>query len=170
VNAGHIYVIAFDNGIVKVGRTKDIPDRLRRHKGDGRKFGIAVTDSWTSPLHVEWEMNEETLKEIAARHGGTPTCTEYFMGADYAQIASAAARLPFTSPFAKVANGRPPMCPKGREGARECVIRVGALDARARETADAAGMKHWNHVRSLSTCRKCTEMVAELAAREVLAA
>lgn len=156
MNAGHVYVIAFDNGIVKVGRTQDLPNRLRTHKGDGRKFGITVTDSWASPLHVEWEMNEETLKEIAVTHGGTPTCAEYFNGADYALAAAAAARLPFTSPYARDVKGRPLKCPKKRENARECLIRVGALDARARETADGALAKGWNSFRSLMTCKRCT--------------
>jgi|SRR6266704_2487262 len=154
MNAGHVYVVAFDNGIVKVGRTQNLANRLRSHKGDGRKFGIALTDSWTSPLHVEWETNEETLKKIAVRHGGTPTCAEYFIGADYALVAAAAARLPFTPPR-EITQRRPLKCPKERENARECVIRIGALDARVLETADAGGAKHWNYVRSLTACGRC---------------
>lgn len=153
--AGHVYVIAFDNGIVKVGRTKDLRDRMRAHRGDGRKFGIEITDSWGSPLHVEWGTNEETLKELAVMHGGTPTCTEYFKGADYAAIVSAAGRLPFTSPHGKPVPGRPPKCPKGHESARECVIRIAALDARAHETAQAAGSKRWVGLRPLVACGRC---------------
>jgi hypothetical protein len=97
--AGHVYVIAFDNGIVKVGRTKDLRDRMRAHRGDGR--------------------------------------------------------LPFTSPHGKPVPGRPPKCPKGHESARECVIRIAALDARAHETAQAAGSKRWVGLRPLVACGRC---------------
>jgi hypothetical protein len=152
--AGHVYVVAFDNGIVKVGRTQNLTNRLRSHKGDGRRFGITLTDSWASPLHVEWLMNEETLKTIAVKHGGTPTCAEYFTGADYALVAGAAARLPFTPPR-EIASRRPLKCPKGHENARMCAIRVGALDAGARETAGAVEGKGWNNYRPLVTCGRC---------------
>lgn len=152
MNAGHVYVIAFDNGIVKVGRTQDVANRMGRHRGDGRKFGITLTESWSSPLHVEWEMNEETLKRLAAKYGGTPTCAEYFQGADYAAVVDAATRLPFTHPFA-ITKRRPMKCLKGMEGARQCVARVGALDARARETADETA--DWDGFRFFSTCKRC---------------
>ena len=154
MKGGHVYVVAFDNGIVKVGRTKDPANRLRTHKGDGKKFGIAVLDSWTSPLHYEWEMNEETLKALAVKYGGTPTCAEYFQGADYASVVDAATRLPFTHPFA-ITKRRPMKCLKGMEGVRQCIARVGALDARARETADAAEPKGWSSGRYLGTCKRC---------------
>lgn len=100
MNGGYVYVIAFDNGTVKVGCTQKVANRLGAHKRDGRKFGIAIADSWVSPLHVEWEPNEDALKSITARHGGTPAWTgaEYFTGADYALVVDAATQLPFTSP------------------------------------------------------------------------
>jgi predicted GIY-YIG superfamily endonuclease len=35
MNACHIYVIAFDNGTIKVGRTQNLKGRLSAHKSDG---------------------------------------------------------------------------------------------------------------------------------------
>lgn len=154
MNAGHVYVLAFDNGIVKVGRTQNVKNRLRNHAGDARKFGLAVTDSWVSPLHVEWELNEDTLKALAVKHGGTATCAEYFAGADYALVAAAASRLPFTPPR-EITELRTLKCPKGHDNARRCAVRVGALDARARETTDDDETNRWTGMRSLATCRRC---------------
>jgi hypothetical protein len=98
VNPGYVYVLAFDGGTVKVGRTQDTGKRLNAHKSDAGKFGLTVTDHWLSPPHTEWRENEETLKKIAASLGGTAHRKEYFSGADFAAIVDEARKLPFTEP------------------------------------------------------------------------
>jgi predicted GIY-YIG superfamily endonuclease len=95
---GYVYVIAFSNGTVKVGRAQDALRRVAAHKGDARKFGHAINDCWTSPLHLEWYANEDTLKKLAVKFGGTPIRAEYFTGTDYAAIVNEALTLPFTPP------------------------------------------------------------------------
>jgi hypothetical protein len=103
MNAGYIYVIAFDNGTVKVGRTGDKKVRLNAHKSDARRYGLTVTNSWVSPLHTEWHANEDALKKIAAGLGGTPLKAEYFSGVSFAAVADQAAGLTFTPPPASEA-------------------------------------------------------------------
>lgn len=96
--AGYIYVLAFDNGTVKVGRTQNTDQRLNSHKSDAGKFGVTLTDHWVSPPHTEWMRNEDELKKIAAGLGGTVRRKEYFSGVDYATLAAAAEQLTFTPP------------------------------------------------------------------------
>jgi T5orf172 domain len=159
MNAGHVYVLAFGNGIVKVGRTQNLKRRMWNHKSAARKSGTVVADSWVSPLHVEWEIHEDTLKEIAAKYGGRPLSPEYFEGADYASIVSAATRLPFTPPSDETADGAGPECPRRPPSVslsvRQCVIRTGALDAKVRETADAARGEWWERFKAVTSCGRC---------------
>ena len=98
MNAGYVYVLAFDNGTVKVGQTQNASQRLNSHKSSARGFGLTVTDEWVSPLHADWRANEDELKVIAANLGGTPTSQEYFKGVDFAAVVEKAQELTFTTP------------------------------------------------------------------------
>jgi len=133
-DAGYVYAIGFSNGDVKVGRTQHIRTRLRTHKRSARRAGLAVADCWVSPLHVEWDINEDTLKQVGIKLGGTPVSAEYFTGLDWSEVVGMALRLPFTPPFevpADSAGGSP----QGFPSAREQAIRGAALDAQDRELA-----------------------------------
>jgi len=98
MNAGYVYVLAFDNGTVKVGQTQNASRRLGNHKSSARGFGLAVTDEWVSPLHADWRANEEALKAIATGLGGTPAGREYFSGVDFAAVVEKAEELTFPVP------------------------------------------------------------------------
>ena len=98
MNAGHIYVLAFDNGTVKVGQTKNAPQRLNTHKSNARSFGLTVINEWVSPLHAGCRANEDALKAIAASLGGRPTSPEYFSGVDFDAVVEKARELTFTTP------------------------------------------------------------------------
>ena len=98
MNPGYVYVLAFDNGTIKVGRTQNAARRLGSHKSSARSFGLTIADEWVSPLHVEWQANEDALKAIAAIAGGTATSPEYFSGASFDAVAKKARELPFTPP------------------------------------------------------------------------
>ena len=100
MSAGHVYVLAFDNGTVKVGQTKNATQRLNTHKSSARGFGLTVTDEWVSPLHAGYRANEDALKGIAASLGGTPTSQEYFSGVDFAAVVEKAQELTFATPEA----------------------------------------------------------------------
>jgi hypothetical protein len=98
MSAGHVYVIAFSGGTVKVGQTQNLVSRMAVHKASARNFGQTVTAFWTSPLHTEWLDNEEALKAAASELGGVPVSSEYFSGVDFAALTERARELPFTVP------------------------------------------------------------------------
>lgn len=98
MTAGHIYVLGFSNGCVKVGRTKNSGQRLGAHKSAAGKFGLTITDEWTSEPHAEWMQNEDALKRIAEELGGTLAGgKEYFTGVEFAAVMEEALALPFTA-------------------------------------------------------------------------
>jgi hypothetical protein len=100
-NGGYLYAVAFDNGVVKVGRTLNPRGRLTNHRSGGRVFGAELTDWWVSPRHDCWEANEGTLIELAHQLGGIPTGgAEYFTGIDYDQLVEKAQALNFSAPAA----------------------------------------------------------------------
>ena len=94
---GYVYVLGFDNGTVKVGRTQNPAQRLGAHQSGARKLGLTVADEWVSPLHAEWLANEDRLKAIAADLGGTALSAEYFCGVAFAPIVEKASELAFTA-------------------------------------------------------------------------
>ncbi len=59
---GHIYVIGFKNGLIKVGKCNDPIIRMRRHdKNYGRISPIVV--KWISVPHTNYSKNERLLIE-----------------------------------------------------------------------------------------------------------
>ncbi len=98
MNAGYVYVIAFDNGMVKVGRTQDTNARFNSHEQIARSFGLKVTDRWESPRHGGWLENEQALMRLARELGGMPTTPEYFNGVSFDALAAKARELPYESP------------------------------------------------------------------------
>lgn len=97
VDYGHIYVLAFDNGTVKVGRTQDVRQRLGAHRSGARKFGLTIAREWVSPCHAEWRQNEDGLKALAVTLGGIPLSAEYFKDVDFDALAARALELPYTA-------------------------------------------------------------------------
>ena len=51
-NRGYLYVIAFDNGIIKGGRTDDITRRYDEHRRDAGRFGVTIAKWWFWGLSV----------------------------------------------------------------------------------------------------------------------
>lgn len=100
MNAGYVYVIAFDSGLIKVGQTKNARTRFNTHQRTARSFGLTVADRWESPLHVGWLENERALKRIASELGGKPTTPEYFSGVSFGALTEKARDLPFEPPAA----------------------------------------------------------------------
>ena len=139
---GHVYALAFGNGDVKVGRTRNVKRRLARHRYNARKSGLTITSVWVSPLHLERDLNEETLKKLAAKFGGTPLSPEYFNGTDYATLVSTATTLPFTPAPARITE------------ARMYAIRSAALDVQVRLTANADLQKRWELLKATARRRQ----------------
>ena len=151
--AGHVYVIAFDNGEVKVGRTTQIKVRVGQHDWAARKRGLAITDRWESPIHAEWDINEETLKRAARMLGGTPVngTSECFTGLKWAEVADIARRLPFTPP-----SEIPPRPKADRRRVRisehEKGVRLYALGIQVREAGTEDEKDSWERSSYAAAC------------------
>lgn len=142
MNAGLVYVLAFDNGLVKVGQTQNARSRFNSHNQTARNFGLTVTGRWESPLHVGWLANERALKRIAAELGGTPTTPEYFSGVNFDALTEKARELPFTPPEDAPQASQPiaPWVMNSDLGTNDLAVRKAALRVRAERDArrDAA--------------------------------
>ena len=140
MNAGHVYVLAFDNGTVKVGQTQNATQRLNSHKSAARGFGLTVTDEWLSPLHVGWRANEDALKAIATGLGGTVANQEYFSGVDFAVVVEKAQELTFATPEPDAENLTQPAEEAPQRTARDVAIRDAATEQAARVLAEEASI------------------------------
>ncbi len=97
-HGGYVYVIAFSNALVKVGKTRHARARLGDHRKDARMFGQTLTDCWVSPVHDCWEENEQALMTLAGGLGGVPLSPEYFNGVSFDALVAKARDLPFPAP------------------------------------------------------------------------
>lgn len=80
---GYVYVIGFENHLVKVGHTTNPKVRLTAIKGAANTFGTRCADTWLSPLHLEYRANEDALIAHMKRAGGVTAQREYFTGVNF---------------------------------------------------------------------------------------
>lgn len=77
---GYIYVIAFSNGVTKVGSTCDPSQRFRDHSKTGVAFGTTIVDWWISEEHPHYRDSEQALIGLAQGMGERQMGREYFTG------------------------------------------------------------------------------------------
>lgn len=70
---GHIYVVGFANGVVKVGLTRDPDRRIRAHIRHGKSLGVGIEAIWVSTPHKEASSNERELIDSIAAFVGRPS-------------------------------------------------------------------------------------------------
>ncbi|MBF6411006.1 GIY-YIG nuclease family protein [Nocardia farcinica] len=92
---GCIYVVAFGDGSIKVGKTRRPKSRLRTHLNKAAEHGLEMVDLWISGEHVEYAENETALinslsacAEVRVR--------ETFTGASFNEATRIANGLPRT--------------------------------------------------------------------------
>lgn len=93
---GYIYVVEFNNGSLKVGRTANPRARLAHHRDHAKSFGIVCLKGWISPLHEEQVSNERDLISLMNRRGGRARRREFFAGVQFKDAVAMARTLPFT--------------------------------------------------------------------------
>lgn len=79
---GHIYLIEYQDGSVKVGRTANPRSRVGSHWSDARKFNHQVTRVWVSKAHANHIANEKEAIMICNEFGDQKSGKEYFSGED----------------------------------------------------------------------------------------
>lgn len=75
---GHIYVVEFGSGIVKVGRGTDPQGRVAAHARLAEVHGGTVRSVWISRELVRYHSAERDLLRLCARHGAPVVGREYF--------------------------------------------------------------------------------------------
>jgi hypothetical protein len=75
---GHIYVVEFGSGVVKVGRGTDPKGRVAAHTRLAEVHGGTVRSVWISRELVGYRSAERSLLRLCARHGAPVVGREYF--------------------------------------------------------------------------------------------
>jgi hypothetical protein len=92
-NRGYLYAIAFDNGIIKGGRTDDITRRYDEHRRDAGRFGLTIANWWFSEFVGELRYRENQLLQILTRMGRRASAgKEYFHDVPFSAARAAAER------------------------------------------------------------------------------
>lgn len=91
---GHLYVIQFSSGTIKVGRTNQPVERMKKHRRYGWAFGVVIVRAWISGAHEGYEATETALIDYAAATAtGDRARREFFHGADFDALVAFAEKL-----------------------------------------------------------------------------
>jgi hypothetical protein len=93
--AGFVYIIEFDNGTVKAGRTVEPPKRLANLIATSSGFRIHASRIWLSPAHADYCDNERRILEWARARAGSVQKNEYFTGLSVRETVEFANSLEF---------------------------------------------------------------------------
>lgn len=87
-HAHRLYVIEFSDNVVKVGRTKNLMQRLRHHASDARDRGARTTRRWATCEHAYDRVlaDERRLIGFCAERWPLAWGAEYFAGADFEAV------------------------------------------------------------------------------------
>lgn len=94
-HGGHLYVVEFSTGIIKVGRANKVEQRMKTH-GNGAALHLAsIARSWVSRRHLNFIENEERLIFSCREIYGEPFVgKEAFKDADFEGVRYMAECLP----------------------------------------------------------------------------
>lgn len=91
----YIYVIGFDNGLIKVGRTSRPQQRITSHKGNVYNISRAeIINQWVSVEHTNPDENERKLISFCeVKSKKTGKRSEWFNNVNFADVVSYAEGL-----------------------------------------------------------------------------
>lgn len=90
---GHVYVVQFGDGIVKVGHAQNPKARIKSHATEAAHHGQTVTQCWSSSRHGASWFSEDDLIAWCAERGSLARGREYFSGIDFDDLVYFAATL-----------------------------------------------------------------------------
>lgn len=73
-----VYLLRYDNGVVKIGHSNGPNDRISLHRAAGRRRGLTTTTAWLSPPHLHVERTERSLLNFAAENYEPAWGNEFF--------------------------------------------------------------------------------------------
>lgn len=92
-SGGHIYIIEFSDGTVKVGSTTTPASRIRAHRSDAEAFGLTIAYGWLSGNHDKYIESERRLITAAASMATSRGRLEYFRGISVPKLLAAAREI-----------------------------------------------------------------------------
>lgn len=92
LSPGHLYVVEFSSGVVKVGRTTKPEARLASHSLFAQVHGGDIAQYWVSSLHYRTADSERELIDFCLRFGRPVVGREYFR-APYAEVRARASLI-----------------------------------------------------------------------------
>lgn len=92
-DAGHIYVVEFTSGVVKVGKAGSPKSRVASHAHHARVHGGDVRGSWISERHHGVSVTERDLIAYCKKRGVLAFGKEYFRGVDFDDVRGYASLL-----------------------------------------------------------------------------
>ncbi|MCG5462910.1 hypothetical protein MED01_001023 [Micromonospora sp. MED01] len=94
----HLYVLQFNNGVIKVGRTADPRTRNVRHERDCGRYGLTIERRWFSGEWAGAHWAEQQLITILAKIGRrTPAGREYFQDVAFSIACEQARQVYYTT-------------------------------------------------------------------------
>lgn len=90
----YLYLVEFNSGTIKVGRTRNPASRLKNHATTGRPHGISVSRQWLSQPHRHAEDNERLLLKFCHSRFTSVNEGEFFENADTGEIIAFLEQLP----------------------------------------------------------------------------
>lgn len=91
---GHIYVVGFSNGLIKVGRSENIRSRMKAHFDQAAVHGSQLTSAWVSPARDYLQDVERELVDWCKQRGQRAAGREYFRGLGFEEVAAFACNQP----------------------------------------------------------------------------
>lgn len=92
---GHIYVLQFASGVVKVGYTATPQSRITQHAVSAAPHGGVIVAAWLSAPHINAQANETQIISFCRAHNATQIGQEYFTAIDFAKVVGHAESLRF---------------------------------------------------------------------------
>lgn len=97
-SGGHVYVLLFDSGTVKVGSTADPRTRIRTHRLTAEGFGLSITACWVSRRFEGYLGAEGRLIAAAERMCSAVSGREWFRGVDFDALVCEAPAVTYSNP------------------------------------------------------------------------
>lgn len=91
---GYLYVIEWDNNVVKVGKTTDPASRMSAHISQARAYRSKPIAVWFSDAHLGFSANESAaIAYLSRTRVGKQVRREYFHDADFGEVVDVVERI-----------------------------------------------------------------------------
>lgn len=89
----HVYVIEFESGRIKVGRSRNVKQRTGQIASIAAAFDESIARTWSSDVHSQAIENEEAMISFCSKRG-MQSAREYFTGIKFDDVVAFAQSLP----------------------------------------------------------------------------